>query len=334
MVIDIFNHFLPKAYFEKLEEVAPGHMALGFFAKLPALWDTDAHFRVMDEFGDYRQILSLSNPPIESLAGPEDTPALARFANDSLAALCQRHPDRFPGFIAALPMNNPDAAVAEARRAVTELNARGVQLFTNVNGVPLSAPQFYPVFETMAGFDLPVWVHPMRSPNFPDYASEEASEAEIWFTFGWPYETSAAMARLIFSGIYDRLPDLKIITHHMGGMIPYFADKIALGFSQIFAGTVDHNPMKEKYGLKREPAEYFRLLYGDTATNGSAAATRCGHDYFTSERCVFASDAPFDPTGGQRLIGGCIAAVEALEIGAEARAQIFEGNARRLLKLD
>ena len=78
MVIDIFNHFLPKSYFEKLETVAPGHMALGFFAKLPALWDIDAHLRVMDGFGDYRQILSLSNPPIESLAGPDATPALAR----------------------------------------------------------------------------------------------------------------------------------------------------------------------------------------------------------------------------------------------------------------
>ena len=334
MVIDIFNHFLPKAWFEKFEEVAPGHMALGFFAKLPELWDTDAHFRVMDGFGDYRQILSLSNPPIEALAGPDDTPALARFANDTLAALCRRHPDRFPGFIAALPMNNPDAAVAEARRAVVELDARGVQLYTNVNGVPLSAPQFFPVFETMAGFDLAVWVHPMRGPNVPDYAGEAASEAEIWFTFGWPYETSAAMARLVFAGLFDRLPDLKIVTHHMGGMIPYFADKIALGFSQIFAGTPEHNPLREKYGLKREPAEYFRLLYGDTATNGSASAARCGHAYFTTERCLFASDAPFDPTGGRWLIGGCLAAVEALEITDDARARILEGNARRLLRLD
>jgi predicted TIM-barrel fold metal-dependent hydrolase len=333
MVIDIFNHFMPKPYFEKLQDVAPGHIALGFFAKLPALWDVDAHRRVMDGFGDYRQILSLSNPPIESLVGPDESPALARFANDTLAALCKAHPDRFPGFIAALPMNNPDAAVAEARRAVSELNARGVEVYTNVNGEPLSAPQYYPIFETMAGFDLPVWVHPMRGPNFPDYAAEQASEAEIWFTFGWPYETSAAMARLIFSGIYDRLPDLKIVTHHMGGMIPYFADKIALGFSQIFTGTPDHNPMKDKYGLKREPAEYFRLLYGDTATNGSAAAARCGHAFFGSDRVLFASDAPFDPTGGEWLIGGCIRAVEALDIPASERAAILEGNARRLLKL-
>ncbi|MEK9661406.1 MAG: amidohydrolase family protein [Alphaproteobacteria bacterium] len=333
MVIDIFNHFMPKDYFDKLCGIAPDHMALKLFARLPALWDVDAHLRVMDGFGDYRQILSLSNPPIETLVGPDDSPALARFANDTLAALCKAYPDRFPGFIAALPMNNPDAAVAEAHRAIAELDARGVEVYTNVNGVPLSAPEYYPVFETVAGFDLPVWVHPMRGPNHSDYPGEAMSEAEIWFTFGWPYETSAAMARLLVSGIFDRLPDLTIISHHMGGMIPYFADKIELGFSQIFTGEPGHNPLKETFGLKREPAEYYRLLYGDTATNGSAAAAACGHAFFGTDRVLFASDAPFDPTGGDWLIGRCLAAVEALDISAAERTAILEGNARRLLRL-
>jgi aminocarboxymuconate-semialdehyde decarboxylase len=333
MKLDIFNHFLPKTYLERLEEVLPDYMAIKFFKQFPVLWDVDEHFRMMDEFGDYQQILSLANPPIEALGSPEQTPALARFANDALAELCDAHPDRFPGFIAGLPMNNPDAAVAEARRAVTELNARGVQIFTNVLGAPLSEPQFFPVFETMAGFDLPVWVHPMRGPNFPDYATEDGSEAEIWFTFGWPYETSAAMARLIYSGIYDRLPDLKIITHHMGGMIPFFSDKIGLGFSQIFSGDADHNPLKDKFGLKKEPIEYFRLLYGDTATNGSIAATRCGHAWFTTARCLFASDAPFDTRGGRDLVGGSIAAVNGLEITKAERNKIFYDNTFELLKL-
>ena len=89
----------------------------------------------------------------------------------------------------------------------------------------------------MAGQDLPIWIHPMRGPHFSDYASEDHSESEIWFTFGWPYETSACVTRLIFSRLFDKLPNLKIITHHMGGMIPYFADKIGLGFTQIFQGA-------------------------------------------------------------------------------------------------
>ena len=200
--IDAYNHVIPDAYFEKLAEVAPDPNVIKFFGALTALHDIDAHKRMLDGFDDYRQIISLANPPVEMLGSAEQTSALARLANDGLAARMKQNPDRIAGFIASLPMNNPDAAVAEADRAVTELDARGIQVFTNVLGKPLSAPEFYPVLETMAKHDLPVWIHPMRGPNFPDYAQEEASEFEIWFTFGWPYETSACMTRLIYSGLF------------------------------------------------------------------------------------------------------------------------------------
>ena len=153
----------------------------------------------------------------------------------------------------------------EIDRAVGELGARGMQVFTNVAGKPLSAPEFRPVFQRMAAHDLPVWVHPMRGPQFPDYASEKASENEIWFSFGWPYETTACMTRLIYSGMFDELPTLKIISHHMGGMIPYFAGKIKLGFRQIFFGTPERNPVAAGRGLKRPPIDYYKMLYADTA---------------------------------------------------------------------
>ena len=172
-------------------------------------------------------------------------------------------------------------------------------MFTNVAGKPLSAPEFRPIFARMAEHDLPVWVHPMRGPNFPDYASEQASEAEIWFSFGWPYETTACMTRLIYSGLFDELPDLKIITHHMGGMIPYFAGKIRLGFRQIFFGTPERNPIAEDAGLKHRPIDYYKMLYADTALNGDIAATRCGHAFFGTSSCLFATDAPFDAEQGR-----------------------------------
>ncbi len=333
MKIDVFNHILPKGYFERLVEIIPDKRMLDLYPRLPTLWDLDARLALLDEYDDYAQVLSLANPPLELLASPEDSPALARLANDGMAELCRAYPDRFPAFTASLPMNNPDAALAEAERAIGELDARGVQVFTNVRGKPLSAPEFDPLFGCLAGHDLPVWVHPMRGPNHPDYVTEDASEHEIWFTFGWPYETSACMTRLVYCGLFDRYPGIKIITHHMGGMIPFFANKITLGFEQIFANDADHNPLAARAGLKREPIEYFRMLYGDTALNGSAPATACGHAFFGSEASLFATDAPFDANGGRDLISGTIGAVDSLAVSDHDRARIFAGNTRDLLGL-
>ena len=146
MMIDIFNHFMPKAYLDRLGDLIPGHPVLTAFPRFKTLWDVDARRALLDEFGDMQHVLSLANPPPELIAPPDKTPELVRFANDALAEICRKHPDHFPTFIASLPMNNVEASVAEADRAVKELGARGVQVFTNVAGKPLSAPEFRPVF--------------------------------------------------------------------------------------------------------------------------------------------------------------------------------------------
>ena len=334
MMIDVFNHFMPKAYLDRLATLIPGHVAVTAFPRLKTLCDVDARLALLDEFEGLQQVLSLANPPLELIAAPSETPDLARLANDALADICRKHPDRFPTFVAALPLNNIGATLAEIDRAVNDLGARGIQVFTNVAGKPLSAPEFRPIFQRMAEHDLPVWVHPMRGPNFPDYASEQASEAEIWFSFGWPYETTACMTRLIYSGLFDELPDLKIITHHMGGMVPFYAGKIDLGFDQIFHGKTTENPVARKAGLKKRPVEYYKMLYADTSLNGSVPATRCGHDFFTTGHCVFATDAPFDAEQGRMLMRETVKAVNSLDISKAEKDRIFAGNARSLLKLN
>ena len=146
------------------------------------------------------------------------------------------------------------------------------------------------------------------------------------------------MARLIFSGLFDALPDLKIVTHHMGGMIPFFAEKIAIGFEQLFEGGVGNNPLAARAGLKKQPIDYYRMLYGDTALNGSRPATVCGYDFFGAGQSLFATDAPFDPEGGALFIRGTIDAVDfARHRCARAGADLREersgiAQARRGLK--
>ena len=332
MMIDVFNHFMPKAYLDRLGDLIPGHPVLTAFPRLKTLWDVDARRTLIDEFGEMQHVLSLANPPPELIGPPDRTPDLARMANDALAEVCRRHPEHFPAFIASLPMNDVEASVREAGRAVKELGARGVQVFTNVAGAPLSDRKFRPVFQCMAAHDLAVWVHPMRTAQFSDYAAEKESQNEIWFSFGWPYETTAAMTRLIYSGIFDELPDLKIVSHHMGGMIAFFSGKIKLGFRQIFFGGPDRNPAAEDAKLKKQPVEYYKMIYADTAL-GEIAPTRCGHAFFGTGKCLFATDAPFDSEQGRGLMRNTIAAVNALEISQAEKDAIFSGNAKRLLRL-
>lgn len=334
MKIDAYSHILPERYFERMRELVVDPGALRRWLELPALHDLDARLRMMDEFGTgYQQILTLSSPPIELLAGPTDSADLARLANDTMREICEKHPDRFPAFVASLPMNNPDAALAELDFAIDELGARGVQIFTNVNGRPLDEPEFRPIFDEMARRNLPIWMHPARSAAIPDYPTEQTSKYEIWWALGWPYETSAAMARLVFSGVFERHPELRIITHHMGAMIPYLEGRIGLGWSdQLGSRTPGDEYGRLRRELSRSPLEYFRLFYADTALSGSAIGTRCGLDFFGVERVLFGTDCPFDPEGGPMYIRETIRVIDELAISGADRDRIYQGNLRSIMR--
>ena len=274
MKIDIYNHILPPRYFQKMQEIAPQYQDMGKRVRgIPMLVDLDVRFRVMDRFGsDYRQILCICSPFPETIGSPEVSPGLAEIANDGMAELVARYPDRFPAFVAALPMNNMDAAVTEIHRAIKTLGARGVQIKTNINGRPLDAPEFAPLFEIMAAYDLPIWVHPTCSAKDADYASETKSKYEIWWTFRFPYETSVFMARMVFSKLFEKLPNIKIITHHLGAMVPYFEGRVGPGMDQLGSRTSDEDLEALRASLKRRPLDYFKMFYADTATFGSASA--------------------------------------------------------------
>jgi predicted TIM-barrel fold metal-dependent hydrolase len=332
--IDIFNHLYPRQFFDKYIAGGAAGKDMGKrVSNIATIVDLDARFRAMDEFGDFRQVLTLPSPPLEVLAGPDRSPIMARAANDQLAELVRKHPDRFPAFAASLPLNNPDEALKEMERAVTQLGAKGIQIFTNVAGKPLDGPELQPLFAEVARRDLAIWMHPARGADVSDYRTEDRSQFEIWWTFGWPYETSVAMARLVFSGIFDRFPDLKIITHHMGGMIPYFEGRVGHGWDQLGTRTSDVDYASLLRSMKQRPIDYFRKFHVDTALFGARAATRCGLEFFGIDKVLFASDMPFEPAPGM-YARETIQAIESLELTAAQNDQIYRGNAQRLLKLE
>ena len=154
--IDVYNHLFTPRYFEEVNKLETLVVDLGKRVRnVPVLLDVEARLEMVEQFGDdYRQVLTMVAPPVESFAGPDKTPELAQIGNDELADYVDRY-DRFVGFVAALPLNNPDAAVEEARRAIDELGATGVQFFTNVNGSALDHPDLLPIFELMAGYTSP-----------------------------------------------------------------------------------------------------------------------------------------------------------------------------------
>ena len=334
--LDIFPHIFPRQYFERMQRIAEGNAGLAAALKrwmhIPVLWDLDRRIRMMKRWPGYQQVLTLSMPAVEFLGTPEETPALARLANDGMFEIVTEHPDLFPAFVASLPMNNVEASLAEMDRAIGKLGARGIQIFTNVNGRPLDEPEFFPIFERMSKkYDLPIWVHPSRTAKFADYPTEQKSKYEIWWLFGWPYETSACMARIVFSGVLKKLPDMKIITHHLGAMAPYFDERIALGMDQMGLRTHDEDYVALRKNLGKRPVDYFKMFYADTSVNGSASAMRCGLDFFGPDRVLFGTDCPFDPEGGPGFIRGNIKAIATLKLPEAVERKIYHENAMKML---
>jgi aminocarboxymuconate-semialdehyde decarboxylase len=325
MKIDIFSHIVPGRYAEAVAK-SGGHE---FPQKvLPALVDLEARFRVMDKFEGMRQVLTLAEPPIENIADPKKAAELAKIANDELASFVAKYPDRFVAAVAALPLSNIDAALKEVDRAIKDLRLKGVLLYSQVKDKPLDSPEFEPLYARMAQYDLPMWIHPIRGVEHPDYRTEEKSIYDIIGMFDWPHETTIAMARLAFSGLLEKYPNLKFITHHCAGTVPYLEGRMV-----EFSGR----PMAEepRYAkLTRPRVEYLRMFYADTATYGGVPGLMCGYHFFGAEHILFGTDMPFSVS--EPSVSGVSLAIEGInrmDISDADRQQIYEGNARRLLRL-
>lgn len=338
MKIDAFTHILPSEYARRMSELGETPAARNIrqrIAGVPALADLDLRLRQLEEFGDdYRQIISLPAPPLEDVGEHSVGREMAKIGNEGMAELVRDHPERFAGFVAGLPLGDVGDAIDEARRAIRELGAAGVQIYTSTRDVPWDHPRFEEFFAAMAGLDAMIWVHPTRNNHWADYPTEDRSRYEIWWALGWPQDTSLFMARIVFSGLLDRHPGLRFLTHHGGGTIPMLAGRVAAGWDQLGARTPPSDRADIENSLQRRPVEYFKQFYADTALFGAASAIACALDFFGEDHILFASDSPFDPEGGPGYIRRTIANLEELGLPEAQLRKLFGGNAQRLLPLE
>jgi len=329
--IDAFAHVLTAPVRAHLEQRAPAYLASPNIVARPALWDLAARREMIDRYPGYRQILTLTLPSLDEVADPPEVPELCRRSNDWLAELVAPDRQRYAGFAAEVGLPDVDFAIGEAQRAVGDLGALGVQIYTNAAGRPLDQPEFTAFFEALLALDVPIWVHPNRPRSFADYPGEEASRYGLHQKFGWPYETSVFMARMIYGGAFRRWPDLRILTHHAGGIVPHLAGRLVLHH--------ETREMRRSWGIPEdfeadEVVDGYRRFYGDTVFSGAHHPLSCALEFFGPDRLLFATDMPYGADGGDLFIRETMAAVtEALDDPVE-REVVFHGNARRVLGVE
>jgi predicted TIM-barrel fold metal-dependent hydrolase len=328
-IIDAFPHIIPADCLERFSAVASGP-ALEFLRGLQgrpflkSMWDLDARFRAMDAVPGYAQVLTMCLPPIEQIGTGQLAVDLARLSNDAMADLVRRYADRFVGFAASLPMEDPDASLVELDRSVSDLGALGVQVFTNVNGRALDDPRFDALWARLDELDLTVWVHGARSYVRPDYIGEEQSRYGLWASLGWPYEMAVFAARMVASGVLDRYPGLRFYLHHSAGMVPTFSRRVNGSWLELQAGAPDEEAAYRS--LQRPVADYFREFYADTSGQ-APVAIRAALDFFGPDHVMLGSDAPFGSLPDH------LATIASLQLAPEHYTKLIASNAARVLRL-
>jgi len=321
--IDAFTHVLPPSVVDRLVDVNPSE-ELRSFGAAPHLYDVETRLSDMDRHGVDRQVVTLAAPHLWAGVDPEEALSVTRYANDEIRRLADAHPDRFVP-VGTLPfLSGP--YLDEYERCVSDLGMPGVQIFSNVAGRPLDDPDFREFFARVDDSGRPLWIHPQLVESY-DWIDDYIDHKML----GWPFDSTLAVSRLIFGGVMDECPDLRILTHHAGGMLPLVAERIA-----SFARTRSEDEMYvEDAGALAAPVEtYFARIYGDTAisSRGAEHAIRCALSFFGPERTLFGADYPFGPDEGRYWLSNTVEVLESMDVEPATREAVFGGNVARLLE--
>jgi uncharacterized protein len=330
--IDAHTHFAPLKFLE-FAEAAEGHPfpLSTLYKSKPGLTEVQPRIDLLDRNGIDIHVL-VPVPWIEGFPKLAADKALAsqaaKLMNDELAAVVATHPTRFRG-VAILPVVDPDAMVAELHRAVTQLGFVGAYVAVGPTAKRMDHPDYEHLYRALIDLDTTLWLHPSRPPTVPDYVDENHSQFYDWQLVGWPHDTTSAMFRIAFSGVFDRYPSIRIVTHHHGGFVPLLAPRFDSGWALFEPVGL---PMPTK--IAKPYIDHFRKFYCDTACSGfDPKALELAVDFFGPERVLFGSDTPFDTSDGQMFTSEILRSIASMEVAPETRTAIISENARRVLKM-
>ena len=332
-IIDAYCHFSFLKVIDFLEQHGRSpHMFRRLFSSTPTLIDIDRRIELMNKCNIARSVL-VPLPGIETEPAVYNNPKLshevARIFNDALAEIVAQYPNQLSG-VALLPTTSREAMTAELERAVRQRNFVGGFLVVGPTVKPPDHPDYEYLYKKAVDLDVPLWLHPSRPPNYPDYDGEPASKYQVWQTLSWLMDSSTAMVRIVFSGVFQRYPSLKLIIHHHGALIPLFADRMEYGWDFFEKSTGQKQPTT----IEKPYIDHFKHFYCDTATQGKGSALlELSYNFFGVDRLLFASDAPMDATGGIVFTQTAKESVMGMKIDSNDRNKIFQGNAMSLLKL-
>lgn len=321
---DLHTHYYPEAFFRLIEQ-SGGAFSFGtdptgrtiiryrgsrFFGITPPMTDPARRIEDMDRVGIDVEVLSLSTPNVY-FAPPERQAEVARLVNDAYADLAARHPKRFKGF-ASIPMDDPDAALRELERALDELRMNGVIVLSNINGRALTDPRYRSFFVECDRRRVCVFIHPMIPAS-----AEPFAEFVLGPIIGFPFDTTLAVARLCYAGVFRELPNIRWILGHLGGAVPYLMERMDNGWRDFAECRVNIDEL---------PSVYLKGLYYDTVSFG-AASLRLARELVGADHLVMGSDYP-------HLLGSidrAVSSIESLEIPKAEKDRIFSGTARAIL---
>ena len=318
MIIDVFCHHIGESAIKFLNGKSRYYGEGRQYLYPVQNADVEVRLGLMDKYGIDIQALSQTTPVLMGF-GAGEAAEICRLSNDDNYALCRTYPDRFVN-ICMVSLLDVKSAVKELERCMAELDCRGVTVSSNQDGKGLDSPEYFPFYEKLVEYDLPLLIHPVHWESYPLVDQEKGWR--MMHVFGWPFDTTQAVWRLIMGGVIERYPSLKIVAHHMGAMFPYFVRRIESTFNRH---------LKDK--LPKHISEYYGNIYGDTAVDGTLAVYPCGYAFFGSDRLMYGSDYPFGVEAGEAYIRDNLAGVRAMDIPAQDMEKILGGNARKLLKI-